>query len=309
MTTPMTPSPMKGKNMRKAVTTIALAATAALVLAGCSGGAGETPGADGGEEAPYEVATSVDLTGSPTYDAMKSADAVTIGVKEDQPNLGYLDAATGERTGFDIEIARWIAASLGFAEDKITFVAIPSANREAAIVNGDIDYYVGTYSITDDRKKVVDFAGPYFVTGQGLLVKSDNTDITSDQDLVGKTVCSATGSTPIQNIKDNYPGVKTVEFETYSQCVDAMNDGQADAVTTDQAILIGYAAQDPDNLKVVGEPFSEERYGVGVPLGDDALRAFINDTFTEGGDTWSAIYDETLGQSGTTVEQPAVDAY
>jgi len=300
---------MKGKNMRKTVTTLALAATAALVLAGCSGGTGETPGAGSGEDAPYEVATSVDLTGSPTFDAIKSADGVTVGVKEDQPNLGYLDAATGERTGFDIEIARWIAASLGYGEDKIEFVAIPSANREAAIVNGDIDYYVGTYSITDERKELVDFAGPYFVTGQGLLVKSDNTDITSDQDLVGKTVCSATGSTPIQNIKDNYPGVKTVEFETYSQCVDAMNDGQADAVTTDEAILIGYAAQDPENLKVVGEPFSEERYGIGVPKGDDALRGFINDTLTEGGDTWTAIYDETLGQSGTTVEQPEVDAY
>ena len=296
--------------MRKTATTLALAAASALVLAGCSGGDAATPGTGGtGGDAPYEVATSVDLTGSPTYDAIKTADKVTIGVKEDQPNLGYLDAATGERTGFDIEIARWIAASLGYGEDKIEFVAIPSANREAAIVNGDIDYYVGTYSITDDRKELVDFAGPYFVTGQGLLVLADNTDITSEADLAGKTVCSATGSTPIQNIKDNYPGVKTVEFETYSQCVDAMNDGQADAVTTDQAILIGYAAQDPDNLKVVGEPFSEERYGVGVPLGDDALRAFINDTLTEGGDTWSAIYDETLGQSGTTVEQPAVDAY
>jgi len=296
--------------MRKTATTIALAAAAALVLAGCSGGDAGTPGAGGtGGDAPYEVATTVDLNGSPTYDAMKSADKVTIGVKEDQPNLGYLDAATGERTGFDIEIARWIAASLGFGEDKIEFVAIPSANRESAIVNGDIDYYVGTYSITDERKDLVDFAGPYFVTGQGLLVLADNTDITGEADLAGKTVCSATGSTPIQNIKDNYTDTDTEEFETYSQCVDAMKDGQVDAVTTDEAILIGYAAQDPDNLKVVGEPFSEERYGVGLSKGDDALRGFINDMFTDGGDTWTAIYDSTLGQSGTTVDQPEVDAY
>ena len=296
--------------MRKTATTIALAAAAALVLAGCSGGDAGTPGAGGtGGDAPYEVATTVDLNGSPTYDAMKSADKVTIGVKEDQPNLGYLDAATGERTGFDIEIARWIAASLGFGEDKIEFVAIPSANRESAIVNGDIDYYVGTYSITDERKDLVDFAGPYFVTGQGLLVLADNTDITGEADLAGKTVCSATGSTPIQNIKDTYTDTDTEEFETYSQCVDAMKDGQVDAVTTDEAILIGYAAQDPDNLKVVGEPFSEERYGVGLSKGDDALRGFINDMFTDGGDTWTAIYDSTLGQSGTTVDQPEVDAY
>ena len=299
--------------MRKKLSLIAVAATATLLLAACSTGGTDTTDdpAGGGETstAPYEVATDVSLDGSPTFDAMVAADSVRIGVKEDQPGLGYLDAATGERTGFDIEIARWVAASLGFAEDKIEFIAIPSANRESSIVNGDIDYYVGTYSITDKRKTQIDFAGPYFITGQGILVAASDDTISSENDLAGKTVCSATGSTPIQNIRDNYPGVDTEEFETYSLCVDALKDGQVDAVTTDQAILIGYAAQDPDNLKVVGEPFSVEQYGVGLPLGDDALRTFINDMFTAGGTTWQAIYDETLGLSGTTVDQPAVDAY
>src|SRR5690606_19408098 len=126
--------------------------------------------------------------GSPTFDAMTERGSVKIGVKEDQPGLGYLDAATGERTGFDIEIYKWIAASLGFAEDDIEFVAIPSANRESAIVNGDIDYYVGTYSITGKRKEQIDFAGPYFITGQGILVAADNEDIMSEDDLAGTTV-------------------------------------------------------------------------------------------------------------------------
>lgn len=294
--------------MRKKLALLATAATAALLLAGCSAGA-DAGSTDSAAEGAFEVATDVSLEGSPTFDAMVAADQVRIGVKEDQPGLGFLDAATGERTGFDVEIARWIAASLGFAEEKIEFVAIPSANRESAIVNGDIDYYVGTYSITDKRKEQIDFAGPYFVTGQGILVAADDTSISSEADLAGKTVCSATGSTPIQNIKENFPDTKTVEFDTYSQCIEALNDGQADAVTTDQAILLGYAAQDPDNLKVVGEPFSVENYGVGLPKGDDALRGFINDMFTDGNDTWTTIYDETLGQSGTVVEQPAVDAY
>jgi glutamate transport system substrate-binding protein len=294
------------------MTLLAVVAVAALALAGCSGSDSGTNGstdAGSGTDQPFEVATDVSLTGSPTFDAMTERGSVKVGVKEDQPGLGYLDAATGERTGFDIEIARWIAASLGFSEDQIEFVAIPSANREAAIVNGDIDYYVGTYSITDKRKEQIDFAGPYFVTGQGLLVAADNTDITSEKDLAGKTVCSATGSTPIQNIRDNFPDTKTVEFDTYSQCVDALKDGSVDAVTTDAAILIGYAAQAPDELKVVGEPFTVEKYGVGLPKGDDALRTFINEMFTNGGKTWTAIYDETLGQSGTSVEQPAVDQY
>ena len=287
--------------MRKKLSLLATAATAALLLAGCTGG-------DVSETGSGDTAGAV-VTGSPTYDAMVAADTVRIGVKEDQPGLGFLDATTGERTGFDIEIAQWVAASLGFAQDKIEYKAIPSANRESAIVNGDIDYYVGTYSITDKRKEQIDFAGPYFITGQGLLVAADDDSITSEKDLAGKTVCSATGSTPLQNITANFPDTKTNSFDTYSQCVEALKDGQTDAVTTDQAILLGYASQDPDNLKVVGEPFSVENYGVGLPKGDDALRAFINDMFSNGNASWQAIYDETLGQSGTVVEQPAVDAY
>ena len=299
--------------MHKRTALFATFAAAALVLSGCAGGGGdegtaETP-AEGESGALFEVASDVTLEGSPTFDAMQESGTVRIGVKEDQPGLGYLDAATGERSGFDIEIANWIAAELGFSADEIEYSAIPSANRESSIVNGDIDYYVGTYSITDDRKEQIDFAGPYFVTGQGILVAADNEDIASEADLAGTTVCSATGSTPIQNIKDNFPDTETEEFDTYSQCVEALKDGQVDAVTTDQAILLGYASQDPDNLKVVGEPFSVENYGVGLPKGDDALRGFINDMFTEKGDIWQAIFDSTLGESGTAVEQPAVDAY
>lgn len=298
--------------MRKRLFTIAAAATAAtaLTLTGCSADA-EPTAATTTEPAglSHPIAKDVSIPGSATFEAITKADKVRIGVKEDQPGLGFLDAATGQRSGFDIEIARWAAASLGFGEDKIDFKAIPSANREAAIVNGDIDYYVGTYSITDARKEQIGFAGPYFVTGQGLLVAAKNTSITSEKDLTGKTVCSATGSTPIQNIKANFPGVKTIEFETYSQCVTALLDGKADAVTTDQAILMGYASQRPDELKVVGEPFTTEKYGIGVSKSDSAFRHFLNKMLTDGGKEWTAIYKATLGKSGTTVTQPAVDDY
>lgn len=289
---------------------------ASLVLTGCAEGAPPAAGGGGEEgtttgEAPvFEVATDVALEGSPTFDKITAAGGkVVVGVKEDQPNLGYLDAVTGERTGFDVDVARWMAASLGVSEENIEFKAIPSANREQAIINGDIDYYVGTYSITDKRKDQIDFAGPYFETGQGLLVGADS-EITGVDDLVaGVKVCSATGSTPIQNIKDNYPEVTPVEFEKYSECVEALKNGQVDAVTTDEAILIGYAAQAPDQLKVVGEPFSTELYGIGLAKGDDALRDHFNTTLEEGGDVWQSIFDYNLGSSGTTVSQPTPDRY
>lgn len=302
--------------MRKTRITGAFAgvAIAAIALTGCNSGSPTSPGAAGGGDeestgALWEVASDVSPEGSPTFDAITERDKVIVGVKEDQPGLGFLDATTNERTGFDVDIARWIAASLGYDEDKIEYKAIASANREQAIVNGDVDYYVGTYSITDARKQQIDFAGPYFITGQGLLVAADS-DIASEDDLNADTrVCSATGSTPIQNIKANYPEVPTEEFDLYSACVDALINGTVDAVTTDQAILIGYAAQYPDDIKVVGEPFSEERYGVGLAKGDDAFRTHINELLTDGGDVWQGIFDKNLGESGITVEQPAVDAY
>lgn len=301
------------KSFSGRLTPLLIAASAALALSlsacGGGGGTGSTSAPSSTSDAAFKVADNVSISGSPTFDKVKAAGKVRIGVKEDQPGLGFKDAATGEYSGFDIQIAEWIAASMGLGKDKIEFKPIPSANREAAITNGDIDYYVGTYSITDKRKQLVDFAGPYFVTGQGLLVKKDNSTINSEKDLDGKNVCSATGSTPIQNIKANYKNTKTTEFDTYSQCVEALKSGQVDAVTTDQAILLGYASQEPDSLKVVGQPFTVEKYGVGLAKGDTALRQFINKMFTDGGPVWQKIYDQTLGQSGTKVTQPAVENY
>lgn len=293
--------------LKKSLAAIGLLAAGALLLTACNSG---SPAAPGSDDAAPEVSDSAALEGSPTFDRMQERGKVVIGVKEDQPGLGYLDSVTQERSGFDVDIARWIAGSLGFGESEIEYKPIASANREQAIMNGDVDYYVGTYSINDKRKQDIDFAGPYFITGQGLLVQQGGTDYQSLEELEGKTVCSATGSTPIQNIKENFPKIKTQEFDLYSACVESLVNGQVDAVTTDQAILIGYAAQDPENLMVTTGPLlTEERYGIGLPKGDDVLRAHINQLFTDGGDEWQRIFDKNLGDSGITVEQPQVDAY
>ncbi|KJL49324.1 ABC transporter glutamine-binding protein GlnH precursor [Microbacterium hydrocarbonoxydans] len=293
---------------------IGIAAAALLALTACNSGTPTTSGDGGGgseepaaDSTPWTIEKDVKIDGSPTFDRISSSGTVKVGVKEDQPGLGYLDPVTNERTGFDVDIARWMAASLGVDPEKIEFQAIASANREQAIVNGDIDYYVGTYSITDKRKEQISFAGPYFITGQGLLVASDS-KIKSVDDLDSSTtVCSATGSTPIQNIKTNYPEVPTKEYDTYSKCVEDLKNGQVDAVTTDEAILIGYAAQDPDKIKVVGEPFSEERYGIGVAKGDTALVEYFDEQLTDGGDIWQQIFDNNLGASGVKATQPEVD--
>ncbi|EHR62478.1 glutamate ABC transporter substrate-binding protein [Saccharomonospora cyanea] len=294
-----------------------LAAGLALTACGKEGTPSDAGGSngDGGNTAAlsYEVAKDVTVEGSPTFDKMKKAGHVVVGVKEDQPNLGYKDPTTGEYSGFDVEIARLVSAKLGFDPKSIEYKAVPSAGREQAIINGDVDYYVGTYTINDKRKQQISFAGPYFVAGQGLLVAKDNNDINGKDDLKGKKVCSVSGSTPIQRVRDEglTESGNIVELQTYSQCVSELLNGQVDAVTTDDAILLGYAAQDPDNLKVVGESFSEEPYGIGLPKEDDALRDKVNDILEEAMDdgTWKKIYDATLGKSGNEADMPEVDRY
>jgi glutamate transport system substrate-binding protein len=284
--------------------------TAGLTLAGC--GKEGAPGATG-PALNEPAATNVQVTGSPTFDKITQRGRVVIGVKDDQPGLGFKDATTGEYSGFDIEIARLVAAKLGFGADKIDYKTVPSAAREDAISRGDVDYYVGTYTINDKRKQRVSFAGPYFVAGQGLLVRKDDNSITGKDTLKGKKVCSATGSTPIQRVRDQglTEPANVIEFQTYSQCVDQLISNQVDAVTTDDAILAGYASQQPDELKLVGEPFSEEPYGIGLNKDDTALRNKINDILqaAESDGTWQKIYDNTLGLSGNKASPPELQRY
>jgi len=303
-----------------------IAAVAALALGGAAAcGKEGTPSASGTGSADAgtgdkcvssgavpAAATGATVAGRPTFDKAKARGKLIIGVKADQPNLGYKDTA-GTRCGFDIEIAQLIAAKLGYGPDKIEYKEIPSANRETAIKGGDIDYYVGTYSITDKRKADVSFAGPYFVAGQDLLVRKDDTSITGKDTLKGKKVCSASGSTPIQKVRNEKLTEESniVEYKTYSECVSQLLDKKVDTVTTDDAILKGYAAQAPAKLKVVGQPFSVEKYGIGLAHDDKALRDFVNTSietsFTDG--TWKKIYDGTLGKSGSAATPPTLERY
>ena len=235
---------------------------------------------------------------------------VTVGVKIDQPGLG-LKNPDGTFSGFDVDVATFVAEQLGYKKEDIEFKESPSGQRETLIESGQVDYIVATYSITDARKEKVDFAGPYLITGQSLLVKADNTDITGPESLQNsKKLCSVTGSTPAQRIKDKYPGVQLQQYDTYSACIEALKTGAIDAVTTDEVILAGYAAQNPGTFKVVGKPFSEERYGIGLKKGDTELRTKINDAITkmEADGAWKAAFEKNLGPAGIpTPTPPTVD--
>lgn len=294
-----------------------LAACAGLLLAVLAAGCGKdgsppVKGPKAGELPVYKVDTGFGLPDSRTWTQAKKRGYLRVGAKEDQPYLGEKDPATGVYSGFDIEIARMMAASLGFDPKTVRFKTIASANRETALQNGQIDYYVGTYTVNDMRKKLVGFAGPYYMAGQGLLVRTDEDDIHGPQDLAGKTVCSAAGSTPYQRIAADYPKAKLVAYDTYSICVDNLLTFQVDAVTTDDAILLGFAAKAPDEMKVVGKPFSEEPYGIGVPRSDNALRLALDDALeaNEKNGNWKKAFEATLGLSGAPAPKPPpIDRY
>lgn len=311
----MTP-PRRQRTRRSSPRAAALALLLALALApaaGC-GRSGSPPvkGPRPGDLPSYRVDRSFSLPDSPTWTRAHRRGRLVVGVKDDQPYLGEKDPATGAYSGFDIEIAKMTAASLGFPADRISYKAIASANRETALSNGQIDYYVGTYTINALRKRQVGFAGPYYMAGQGLLVRTDEHDIHGPQDLKGKKVCSAAGSSSIQRIEADYPDATPVTYDTYSVCVDNLLTFQVDAVTTDDSILLGYAAKAPDEMKVVGKPFSKEPYGIGLAKSDTALRFALDDAIVahERNGDWKRAYDATLGLSGVPAPAPPpVDRY
>ncbi|MGQ1839521.1 glutamate ABC transporter substrate-binding protein [Kocuria turfanensis] len=255
----------------------AMAAAAALTLTACGGG-GEQAG--GGE------------TGG-------SGESVRIGIKYDQPGLGFRDG--DQYTGFDVDVAKYVANELGYSEDQIEWVESPSANRENMLANDQVDMIFATYSITEERDQTVDFAGPYFVAGQDLLVRTDDTSITGPDDLEGKNLCSVTGSTSAQKVKEDQPGANLVEQPGYADCLTALESGQVDAVTTDDIILAGLAATEANQgkFKVVGNTFSEERYGVGLPQGSDQCEA-VNEAITK-------MIDEGAWEEAVTANTEGAD--
>lgn len=226
---------------------------------------------------------------------------IRIGIKFDQPGLGF--KKSGTYVGFDVDVAKYVAKKLGYSEDEIVWKEAPSKQREAMLQNGDVDMILATYSITDERKNAVSFAGPYFVAGQDLLVRKDDHSINGPEDLNGKRLCSVTGSTSAATVKEKFASeVQLMEQPGYAECASALFSGIVDAVTTDDIILAGLASASRGKLRVVGKPFTQEYYGVGIKKGDTALAKKINAAITEmikDGSWERAVADNTEGTSYT----------
>jgi glutamate transport system substrate-binding protein len=273
-------------------------AALALTLTAC--------GDDGGDAPEVEVAESPEFEAGTTMADLAEAGTITVGTKFDQPGFG-LENLEGDVEGFDVEVAKIIAGELGIAPDDITFTEATSEVREQVIEDGDVDMVVATYTINEERAERITFAGPYYTAGQQLMVAADNDAITGPEDLADPdiTVCSVTGSTPSEQIREYLADdSQLVLFDVYEKCADSLSNGQVDVVTTDNVILLGFVSENPEEFKLVGEQFTEEPYGIGIEKGDVEFCEFINETLAANEDAYTAAWEATAGQAeGTEVPE------
>lgn len=273
---------------RRLLLSTAVAVLSIGTLAGCGSSGGPT------------------ATPSPVAGASQGG-KLTIGISFDQPGLGLKDGDS--YTGFDVDTATYVAQALGVPKENITWKEADPADRESLITSGQVDLVFSTYSITEDRKQQVDFAGPYFVAHQSLLVRRNEEDISSPETLNGRTLCSVTGTTSSTYIKDHYKGkINLKEFPKFSDCVDALATSQVDAVTTDDVILAGFAAEPKyqGKLRLIGKGFTDENYGVGIKKGDSAMVTKVNDALKQyvSDGSWKKAIEATVGPSGYSIPSP-----
>ena len=257
----------------------------ALVGAACGD---DTEPTDGDTESPAE-----EFPAGTTMAELQEAGKITIGVKFDVPPFGFKNPETDEVEGFDVDLGKAIADALGVEPE---FIEAISDNRIPFLTDGTADLILSTMTITTDRDAEIDFSIPYYVAEGRVLVPADS-DITGVEDLAGTTVCTATGSTYEENLKTNAPEAKLRLVDTYSECLELIQTDSVDAVSTDDVILTGMIISD-DTLKLVGDGYTTEPYGVGIADGDTEFKEFVDgvvsDYISDG--RWAAAYENWIGQ-------------
>jgi polar amino acid transport system substrate-binding protein len=230
----------------------------------------------------------------PTLAKIKSQGRLVVGVDQNTYLFGYRDPASGQIVGFDIDILREVAFDLFGDRNAIQFTAITSAQRIPAIVDKKVDLVAETMTINCERLQQIDFSSVYFEAGQRVLVPKDST-ATGIADLGGKPVCAAEGSTSIRNIANAASKPVPVSVPDWTDCLVLLQQGQVAAISTDDTILQGLAAQDP-NVKLVGDKFTDEPYGIAVSKDANDLLRFVNGTLERirSDGTWKAIYTKEL---------------
>jgi glutamate transport system substrate-binding protein len=241
---------------------------------------------------------------------IKDRGSLKMGGSDSGPLFSMKDPASGKLTGFDAGLAQMLSHYVtGKADGPIELSITTVDTRETLIQNGTVDTVFATYSITPERAKKVAFAGPYYRSGDAVMVKSDNTDITGVKDLNGKKIATQQGSTTAARIKKDAPSAQVNLFPDDAQCLAALKTGRVDAYVLDQGILISNASTDK-TLKVVGEPFSDDYYGIGLTRQDPKAKEFVNTWLKkiEDDGSWAKLWKATIGTvvSGEAPEPPEI---
>ena len=273
----------------------------AFVAGACGGGA-----APGGQASPTAAAIAT-AAPKPKFElasyqyAIQTKGKIRVATREDNIPFGLKNPATTKFEGFDIDVVREFAKAIFGKEaeadpDKfIEFIPVVSATRIPTLQDNKADIVAATFTINEERMKQIDFSAVYFRTGQKILVKKDNTTIKTVTDLNGKTVCTARGSTSEKNITAKAKDAKLLLLDTYPPCLLALQQGSADAVSTDETILFGLVKQDP-NSKIVGDYFSDEPYGIGVAKDRVGFTPFLNTVITDmiADGRWAKLYEKHI---------------
>ena len=297
--------------VRGAVARLAVAgAVLALALAGCADSGSAPPPLPGQAGSPQADTSQYDqiVANSPVADAsaipagswadkIKQRGKLVRGGTDAGPLFSIKDPATGKVTGFDAGLSAMLAHYItGKPADNTDLVITTVDTRETLLQNGTVDAVVATYTITPQRAEKVAFAGPYYESGAAIMVKADNTTIDSVDDLNGKTVATEANSTAVLALQQFAPQATPLLFQEDAQCVAAVQQGRADAYVLDQAILISDASTNPA-VKVVGQPFTQEPYGIGLPKDDPAAKQFVNDWLSKiyADGSWAKLWKATVG--------------
>jgi glutamate transport system substrate-binding protein len=295
-----TSTPHRRRGLRTGV--VALGA-AALAVAGCSSSSGGSKSSDGAgkagdldsvvAKAPVAKAAAI-LAGS-TMERIKKRGELVVAEALDAPLLSQQDPTTGKVEGFDAALAKALAVYI-IGKPKVKIVNPSTETREALLQNGTVDVVFNTYTITTERAQQVAFAGPYFTSGLAVAVRSSDKSIKDVKDLAGKTVIVGANTPAVTEVSKQAAGAKIVSFATDPQCVQALVQGRGDAYVQDITLLASDAKSNP-KMKVVGQPFTQEPYGIGLKRGDAPFKSFVNDwlkTIEKDG-LWTKVWQGSLG--------------
>jgi glutamate transport system substrate-binding protein len=280
-----------------------------VALTACgSSGTPQAPGAKGSgtNTSSYDSivtggpkASASDITASAWATAIQKQGYIRRGGTDTGPLFSLKDPVSGKVTGFDAGISQMLAHYITGKTDvanleKLTITTVDT--RETLLQNHSVDTVIATYTITPARAQKVDFAGPYYESGDAIMVKADNNSIKTIDDLKGKNIATESNSTAALALKQKLPDAQVTLFQTDEECVAAVQQGRVDAYVLDQGILVSDASTNKQ-VKVVGQPFTQEPYGIGLPKDQADAKKFVNDFLTKiyADGSWAKLWKATIG--------------